>query len=373
MALTFIHQNSSACSVPVFRYGLEHWQADAYRLLIVHRGALNAEAQSLLQELRGSTTRANLLVQAADLAQAPAPEFLKAWEAAGSPEEPWMLLQAPRAARSPGIVWSGPLDAGNVSSITDSPARSSIVSRLADGESAVWVLLESGDKTADDAAAKLLETRLAYLSTVMELPKLDEQDIRNGLVSLPPDGLRLSFSVVRVSRTDPAEHVLVQMLLTTEPDLQQSREPMAFPIFGQGRALYALVGKGIRHETIDEAASFLIGSCSCQVKEQNPGADLLMSANWKALVKDQSTGLADLPAAKEIVSSMPEAVTISAQAHTASDSTATCCGIDSATMKRLAPAGVLASLAMVAAVWFAWNKRKAPAAPEDKDNGRGTE
>jgi hypothetical protein len=105
------------------------------------------------------------------------------------------------------------------------------------------------------------------------------------------------------------------MLLATEPDLKQSSGPIAFPVFGQGRALYALVGKGIKHETIDEAASFLIGSCSCQVKEKNPGSDLLMAVDWKGLLKEQATGLADLPAASEIVSGRMETVTIAPQVH----------------------------------------------------------
>ena len=208
------------------------------------------------------------------------------------------------------MIWSGPLNSTSVTALLDSPARKAIAERLTEGESAVWVLLESGDKAADDAAATLLEARLAYLGTVMELPKLDEQDVRNGLVSLPPDGLRLSFSLVRVSRADPVEQAFTQMLLSTEPDLKESTAPMAFPVFGQGRALYALVGKGIKHETIDEAASFLVGSCSCQVKEKNPGADLLMAVDWKALIRDQATGLQDLPAAKDIIGTMPETVKV---------------------------------------------------------------
>lgn len=358
MALT--QQALHACSVPVFRYGLEHWQPDPYRLLVIHRGVLNAETQAQVQKLRDATSRANLSVQVVDLAQSPEPEVLKAWEAAGSPARPWMLLQAPRLARFPGVVLSGPVDAGNVESLLDSPARSSIVRRLADGESAVWVLLESGDKASDDAAAQLLEARLTYLSSVMELPKLDEQDIRNGLVSLPPDGLRLSFSIVRVSRRDPAEQFFVQMLLATEGDLRNISEPMAFPIFGQGRALYALVGKGIRHETIDEAASFLIGSCSCQVKEQNPGADLLMTANWKALVKNQAAELADLPAAKEIVGGMPEAVTISAQTPAAPEASATCCGIEREVLaRRIAPGALIAAVVLALVAYARSKKRRA--------------
>ena len=45
--------------------------------------------------------------------------------------------------------------------------------------------------------------------------------------------------------------VLLQMLLNTEDDLKTMKEPMAIPVFGRGRALYALVGKGINEETIE--------------------------------------------------------------------------------------------------------------------------
>jgi hypothetical protein len=316
LIIGLLQQTALACSVPVFRYGLEHWQADPYRVFIVHRGALSPEAEGLVKSLKDSATRANVSVQSADLARDPGSDAQAAWEAAGSPQETSLIVQAPNSARVAGIVWSGPLNKANVTALLDSPARRAIATRLGEGETAVFALLESGDKAADDAAASLLDARLSYLASVLELPKLDDQDIRNGLVSVPPDGLRLSFSVLRISRGDPSEHVFTQMLLATEPDLKQSSGPIAFPIFGQGRALYALVGKGIKHETIDEAASFLIGSCSCQVKEKNPGADLLMAVDWKALLKDQATGLADLPPASEIVGGKMEAVTIAPQVHT---------------------------------------------------------
>jgi hypothetical protein len=312
MAVLLVPITALACSVPVFRYGLEHWKADPYRVLLVHRGTLSAEMQALEKSIKTEGTRANLTVHMADLAQSPAPDVLSAWQAAGSPESAALIVLPPATAHVPGVVWSGPLTAASIATLVDSPARKTIASRIGEGESAVWILLESGNKAADDAAASLLASRLDYLGTVMELPKLDEQDVRNGLVSLPADGLQLSFSLVRISRSDPAEKAFTQMLLATEPDLKDANGPIAFPVFGQGRALYALVDKGIKHETIDEAASFLIGSCSCQVKEKNPGADLLMAVDWKSLVRDQSIGLADLPSASEIVGGKPETVTITA-------------------------------------------------------------
>ena len=60
---------------------------------------------------------------------------------------------------------------------------------------------------------------------------------------------------------------------------------MAFPIFGRGRALYALVGKGINNDTIDAAGTDLTGPCTCTIKEQNPGIDMLMPVAWDELVE----------------------------------------------------------------------------------------
>jgi hypothetical protein len=279
-------------------------------VLIVHRGPLAAGFQALASSIKEASGRANLTLSTIDLAQQQDPETSAMLKSIGSVEAPVMVALPPKSARDPEVVWSAPLTPENVACLIDSPARKAIASRLGEGESAVFVLLESGDKAADDAAAELLQSRLTYLGSVLELPKLDEQDIRNGLVSVPPDGLHLAFSIVRVSRTDTAEQAFAQMLLATEPDLKQASGPMAFPVFGQGRALYALVGKGIKHETIDEAASFLIGSCSCQVKEKNPGADLLMAVDWKGLMQNQAMELKDLPAASEIVGGMPETVKI---------------------------------------------------------------
>src|SRR5690349_17649700 len=66
-----VQQIASACSVPVFRYGLEHWKADPYRVLVAHRGGLNAEAQLMVRQLNDASGRANVVVQSADLGHEP--------------------------------------------------------------------------------------------------------------------------------------------------------------------------------------------------------------------------------------------------------------------------------------------------------------
>ncbi len=238
-----------ACSVPVFRYALEHWPADAYRVTLPMGAALGGN----FQITNGSANR--------------------------------IELRQPRMTGNDELVWSADYSMENVRRLVDSPARREIIKRLSDGESAVWVLLESGNAKKDAEAAEFLAERLGFLAGVMKLPVLDEQDLKNGLVSVSGDDLRLAFSMMKVKRDDPEEDAFAAMLLASEEGLREFDEPMVFPIFGQGRVLYALVGKGIRAETVDSAAAFLVGSCSCQVKEQNPGVDLVMAADWKQVAK----------------------------------------------------------------------------------------
>jgi hypothetical protein len=150
----------------------------------------------------------------------------------------------------------------------------------------VWAFLESGDEQKDNAAAGLLERRLRHLEANLQLPEINPRDVIDGLISIDESDLKIAFSTLRLSRADPAEEIFIRMLLGSESDLKDyAKEPIVFPIFGRGRALFALAGEGIAEDVIDEAGLFLTGSCSCEVKEQNPGIDLVMSVHWDRLVR----------------------------------------------------------------------------------------
>jgi hypothetical protein len=179
-------------------------------------------------------------------------------------------------------VWSGPLEGDDVEAILDSPVRKEIARLILEGEVAVWVLLESGDKQQDDEAAHLLEIQLEKMSETLRisLPEI-------GVDQFTESDLSVSFSMLRLSRSDPHEKILAQMLLKSEWDLKTFSKPIAFPVFGRGRALYALVGDGITETNIEMACAFLVGWCSCQVKAQNPGVDLLMSVDWDNVIGEE--------------------------------------------------------------------------------------
>ena len=249
-----------ACQVPVFRYALENWSPAPWRLRL--------PATELAAVESGG---ANLQIErAAGLAA--------------------MELRLPEGEGEEAPVWTGPADASHWQSLVDSPARRELTRRLLAGESAVWLLLESGDAAKDDAAVTVLEQALRAAQAELKLPEgvvtpaqLDEP----GRKGSPADvlhsdlPLRLAFSVLRLSRDDPDEAVLRAMLMKVEPDLADyAGEPMVFAVFGRGRALEPLIGRGIHVDNIREAASYLCGACSCEIKEQNPGMDLLLTADW---------------------------------------------------------------------------------------------
>jgi hypothetical protein len=315
LALTVPAAPLRACSVPVFRYALEHWAADPYQAVVFHRGPLTATQEALVQEFStngwAGRLHANVHLHTIDLDQETAPEALEFWDQLKAPSLPWLVVRYPLGLRLPHNVWSGPLAAPALQRIFDSPARREIARRILDGQSGVWVMLEVGDPEFDLAAANMVESRLAYLMSVLQLPKLEAQDIASGLVSVTQDDLKLEFSLLRLSRKDPAEEVFVQMLLGTEADLHEIDAPMVFPVFGRGRALYALIGAGINSETMDEAAAFLIGKCSCQIKELNPGVDLLLAADWEGSLKKQARPAGELASYADPGEFAPVTVTIS--------------------------------------------------------------
>ena len=278
-----------ACSVPVFRYALERWANDHYEVVVFHKGTLTEEHQVLVDDLTedgaAGEQHANVHLTLVDLDDPKHPDLVKLCEEQKSDTLPWMMVKYPLITRKPNNVWSGELSKDHIARLLDSPSRHEIARRLLKGDTAVWVLLETGRKADDDAAFKILKAHLFLAEQELKLPEIDEADIAQGLVSVDETGLKLQFSTVRISREDSQEEMFTEMLLGSEDDLRDFDEPMAFPVFGRGRVLYALIGKGINPDTIRQTCQELIGPCTCQVKEENPGVDIVTSVDWENLVQ----------------------------------------------------------------------------------------
>ncbi|MDA9934586.1 hypothetical protein OAG76_02970 [Rubripirellula sp.] len=275
-----------ACNVPVFRYALERWPADPYELVVLHEGKLSAEEIAEVDTLRQvdlrSDTPANFNVRTIEISGAKDSLLQDIWKKRESGNGPLLVTLYPRNAQEvpDRVVSVHPLSSKIVQRSVDSPMRQQLAKRLLSGDSAVWVFVPCGDKAQDEAALERLTVEVKNNQQSLKLPPQDELEEDDLFQPENPIELRLGFSIITVDRKDPKEAFFLEMLMGSEPDLESLEEPMAFPVIGRGRVLYALVGKGIFRDTVAMASRFVVGPCSCQVKEQNPGFDLLLAVDW---------------------------------------------------------------------------------------------
>ncbi len=275
---------AASCPIPVYRYALEFWEPDPYRITIYYQGALTDAEKSLYQSVMdqsaGGSDVTNVDVKLVNLETEPQALDRQTGISRPRPELPLMVVQFPFVTAKNTVVWDGPFTQQNVESLLNSPVRMETADKLARGIK-VWILLESGNRRKDNEAMSTLERELNRLEQTLVLPDPELWWTEREGIAKP----EIKFEVIRVSRDDPAESALVQMLQHSEDDLLEfEQETIVFPVYGRGIALWAIVGAGINSWNITDAAEFLIGPCSCQVKLLNPGIDLLFSKDWKASV-----------------------------------------------------------------------------------------
>jgi hypothetical protein len=277
----------------LFRYALERWRhtqdEDRYQVVLFHRGPLTAVEDKTLAVLRaaaaGDVSLVNLSVEAVDLAGEVETSWQELWGQQKDATLPWLVVRAPVSTADRATVWSGPFQADTVDALLDSPARRELAQRLLRGDAIVWLLLESGDKEQDDRVAELLQTESRRLEKSVLLPDVGASDPIGLLSSLP---LQTVFSTLRIRRSDPAEAMLLAMLLNSDSKLARASGPLVFSIFGRGRVLEALADAQITAAALEEDVNFLCSACSCQVKRLNPGFDLLITADWDAILEDRA-------------------------------------------------------------------------------------
>ena len=293
-ALLLLQIPTYACNVPVFRYALERWPVSPYRALVVNDAALTVEEKASLTLLEkagdGDTGALNLVVWN------PNKEEL---------EKSGMAKQLPKSAGKDAMVhlfypastgidqpfWSAPMTKSTVQKIRGSTFRKSLIKKILEGNSGVFVLLESGDKVQDSKVKKKLDAVLKELAAEMKLPDgvvgTDGEVTGGGPAGFDPTDqlrseipLKMAFTSLRLSRKKEDE-VLVALMTNLGPkEVKESDKPMVFAVYGRCRTLVPMVGEEITTDNLGNIAYFFTGACSCQVKSLNPGMDMLMDHDW---------------------------------------------------------------------------------------------
>ena len=299
----------AACDTPVYRYAMYRWPAANYFVFFVHSDEPTKEQEAVnnaLMALEDSEPpKPNVSfydIPSADIEAAP--QIAAAhWKKLGKPASAYIVIAPPPLG---GVVYAGALSLPDVKAMTVSPARTRLASMLEEGMATVLVVLDSGgsddsstgskatdnaaDSKADDQPEKVVSNDVAA-----QITQLVVDNVRQGKLDLyaAPTGAvenesekdlrpKHEIAMLRISRDDPAEQWLIRMLLAVEPDLHEFNQPMVFPVYGRGRVHPPYLGLGISAENLADAVQFLTGACSCTVKEENPGVDLLVDYDWES-------------------------------------------------------------------------------------------
>lgn len=274
-----------ACTIPVFRYALDRWETDSFHLVLPTSVSKDAALSELLRPLRANG-KANLdMVTSKDTALANA--------------------ELRFSTRDQATLWSGPLDQAALGNILDSPARRKIMEHILSGDSIVWVMADRGTPE-DDSQAQRLEKRLKFLEQVASLPIQNPNDPDSQLGPGPP--LKLKFTLLRFRSDDPAERIFAKMLAGPKALIDPTKTSYAAAVFGRGRVLGAWPIDDLDDTALEDASMFLVGRCSCRIKNENPGWDILMNFDWpKELqaVAEKLKSAAATPLQTETLSAVP--------------------------------------------------------------------
>lgn len=302
-----VPQRADACAVPVFRYALERWPADLFEVDVFYRGELTPAQQAAVSQLEDQSQinggATNWEVVHCNLDGDLAEDLQVVGKAIGDVALPHVVLRRPGGRRGSAVVWSGPL-----SQVTPdlwaSPARSELIRRLANGDSVVWLVFRGADDNGDLAVVENLKEHLPTLAAEIPLPPGVGLPGSELLTRLP---LEVRFSMLEVDGRAPAEAMFRALVASGASEPPDPAGTIVVPVFGRGRAMTVLSAERVDQEVLAECCGFLCGACSCQVKQSNPGFDLLLAVNWdERLLGDAEADPEAAPSARSLTDQASE-------------------------------------------------------------------
>lgn len=269
-----------ACDTPVYRYAMYNWTAESYVVVYAYDGEPSEEdreANDYLANAETADSPANIRFLTIDISnpdevQQLPPEMQGALEGSET-EPPYHAVFTPHNR----LLLKERLAPEAAQRLVDSPARAALTKHLRAGSAGVLILLQSENEGANAQALQEAEAAITRAAAGEIRPftlagaGVEDEEVEPFEVAL-----------IVVSRNDPEEQTLVNMLLDVEDDLREFNDPMIFGVYGRARAGWPYLGQGITRENMDDCLAFMSGACSCEVKEQNPGMDLLVAADWNA-------------------------------------------------------------------------------------------
>jgi hypothetical protein len=270
------------------------WEPAPFEVYFFHSGDLSEEDKELHAEMlsiaQDEESPLNCSLLSVDLEKDPEltgvlPDVRASWERHKDRLQPGYLVTNPQGS----VIHAGSLDNQELQRLATSPARTALSQQLKQGHAVVFLLLKGDDAAANKESAEVLaqlcqdveEGKVELYAVPQDPAAREDVETQQAAGTAPPMKSAHTVTFIEVDRADEAEKYLVQSLLAVESDLDEITHPMVFPVYGRARALVPYIGKGVHRDNLIDCLEFVTGACSCTVKEQNPGIDLLVRYDWE--------------------------------------------------------------------------------------------
>ena len=227
---------SLACTTRVSEWVLLNTLPNQYNLVYFHNAPLSETVKNRNRELAETINTANIQFKSLRKETVTQPYYGLYYE---------------------GRLFSKFNSVDELKGVTSSPVREKIAKELMSGKLCVMLYLTTGNREKDEKGLNTLKK----------------------VIGSSPFGPIIP--VVEMSRHSGEEKHFASLLLNVEDDLKYIDEPMLFGIFGRFKALEPLLGRGISEENILLMIDYLKAECSCLIKDDLPGTDILFTNRWE--------------------------------------------------------------------------------------------
>ena len=284
-----------ACKVPVFRYALERWNVDRYKMVVLIDEEPQDSAKEVIASLRDldASTHANVDVDVIDIGKLSEQEFWQLEDFDPEVQTPHLQVFYPAKEGQRRLCWEGPLSMASARQWIDSPLRTSLQADLVSGTSAVWLLIEGEDPQVNARVEEIVRRGFQQATEEVKIPagvipRVGASEYMRTHPGASMDDvlrcdvpLKVDFQLRRLASDDENELAIRQMV----SGLASSQSaPLLVPIFGRGRMLDVIEAGNIDTDVIVSICRYIVGECSCTVKTQNPGVDMLINTDWPATI-----------------------------------------------------------------------------------------
>lgn len=277
-----------ACKTPVYKYAILNWaERDYYQILRIYdstKKQIDIDPE-VKKQFEGKEYITNVGIVPIDISQdlnSMYGEDFKTFlnEHMGDKQPPFHIIMNPRKT----VIYKGDLKSTDIPSLIMSPKRKELAEKLSIGN-IMLILVESKDQEKNKKALTEIKNGIKKAIDI-------ELDIRSQGEdpSAPPIDKKtlkpITMDFVSVNPTDANETWFYKQMLKVNTRMKEDDEPKLFGIVGRGFVFdQCLAGETLTEEQIVNMVIFLSGPCSCTVKAENGGVDILTSWDWDKTIK----------------------------------------------------------------------------------------